>query len=134
MGELQKPYCRPRALRVAEWLDRRRWHRSARLVARLAPAPSNRAELLIRARPGDECDAFVQVQPGEDYRRGDCRTDGHYLCDDCSCLDRWEAIRRGLVEPNEDERDDIQDGIEDGPMDGSQGWLTITVDGGPGHA
>ena len=64
---------------AASWLFRRGWIRSARLVAAVAPPPTNRAHLLIDPSPGDDCDAFTQ-----DATISDCETDGHYLCGECA--------------------------------------------------
>lgn len=44
---------------------------------------TNRAQLLNTPTKGDECDLFV---PGTPDGLGDCRSDGHYLCDECTRL------------------------------------------------
>lgn len=42
----------------------------------------------VRA-PGEECEGFSPGEPGF----GDCDTDGHYMCVECSCISK-RALRR----------------------------------------
>ena len=56
---------------------------------------TNRNQLLrVDARTeGDACGFFEEGEPGT----GDCDTDGHYLCNECSKMSHFTAHRRGLA-------------------------------------
>lgn len=74
--------------RLATLLYHLGWPRLARLVAGLAPPPTDRAHLLMAPEKGDACDAWTPTYP--DDGPPNCRTDGHYLCEGCG---------RRVVEP-----------------------------------
>lgn len=42
---------------------------------------------------GDGCDAFQAGLPG----KGDCETDGHYLCGECLHMCHEAAVARGIL-------------------------------------
>jgi hypothetical protein len=56
---------------------------------------TNRDQLLVKSArtAADACSYFRQGEPGD----GDCDSDGHYLCDECSRMSHQEAVRRGIV-------------------------------------
>ncbi len=65
---------------LAAWLFRYGLIAAARMVSRFAPAPTNRAHLVLDPADGDECDAFQPIAGR------DCAGDGHYLCRECGCF------------------------------------------------
>lgn len=60
---------------------------------------TNRNQLLrVDARTeSDSCDAFVQGKPGA----GDCWSDGHYLCLECSRMSQDSMVERREWAPGE---------------------------------
>jgi len=56
---------------------------------------TDRARLLhpYHRTAGDFCDAY---EGGAPDGRGDCETDGHYLCAGCRCMSRAAMERHGL--------------------------------------
>lgn len=72
--------------RWTAWLSRRGWRRLAYWLAHLSPPPTDRAHLLMRPEPGDECAAWTKSPHVE----RDCQGDGHYLCGTCRRMKRGE--------------------------------------------
>lgn len=76
--------------------------------------PTNRSDLLLDPSEGDACDAYVPGSPG----RGDCSTDGHYLCLECSRMSRKAMLDRMIDLPDEVYEAALYDGAHvDGVLD-----------------
>jgi len=80
---------RARCERLVEGLEYANAERKriAGLVREAAQKPAPAAERVPDGTPGvrdpdNPCEAFI---PGTPHPHGDCNTDGHYLCAECSC-------------------------------------------------